>query len=254
MPIDNIIYTPPRQLIIAGIPALVADPHNEVYPFWHHHVPKNTGINAIIEKLRGRVAGAILIEIDSHTDTCPYAPPIEKTSAKSVEEYASKNLRIHDFIPPAFHYGLIGVMYYINPEKDGILAYGRVTSNKLRWKNNTIVEPGIKWSGDLIHEKISYNQCFRDLEGYKGKIVVDIDLDAFELAGRCEKPKLTAREKIDKVVKILQSLPRPTIITIARSQTPELYVPSGKVDALEAGVIAALDDIYSTENIRITAA
>ena len=35
MDLNKGVYTPPTRKVIAGIDALVVDPHNEVLPFWY---------------------------------------------------------------------------------------------------------------------------------------------------------------------------------------------------------------------------
>ncbi len=150
---------------------------------------------------------------------------------------------------------MFDAMYFMNPEKDCILAYGRVRGNKVQWRNSTNLEHDlISWGGPEgrpyynrerpFYNILSYEQCIDDLLGYLGAVAVDCDLDAFELQQEGIELKLTSREKINKAECLVRQLPKPKIITIARSQTPELYVPSEIVDCLESEVIAALEQAY----------
>jgi len=114
----------------------------------------------------------------------------------------------------------------------------------------------------------------QDLEGYEGPVILDIDLDAFECVDddeyrvtlvdlnsrisraakfgmsleECGSPELfldrvvSFRKQI--VFNLLSRLPRPGLITIARSQTPMLYTPAERIDSIQAGVLEDLRRLY----------
>ena len=92
MDLNTGVYTPQRRIAIAGIDALVVDPHNEVLPFWYS-----------LDK-----TPAVLIHVDDHSDMSagsrtfgnakreyPYADIV------TLEDYARECLGIESFISVA---------------------------------------------------------------------------------------------------------------------------------------------------------
>jgi hypothetical protein len=80
-------------------------------------------------------------------------------------------------------------------------------------------------------------------------LILDVDLDAFS----CWLPvparkfflrkELTSHQKLQLTLEILKKIPRPALITIARSQTP-CYVPPTEVNELQERLLAELAKLY----------
>jgi hypothetical protein len=227
-------YTEPRILKVAGIDTVVVDPHNEVFSFWHH---------AIKGSEKGR---AVLLHVDKHSDMGS-SKDVFTLEYDDVEDYAKNGLGIGSFIAPAVCYGLVGSIYWIDPEEDiRVNCYGEI-------KNNGQVDfpiafpstKGVVWRsfGELVGE--SRDEVFiNDFIGYNGNLILDIDLDAFECSD-VQFDSGKGDKRIKRLEGLLVGLPRPNLISIARSQTPYCFVPPERVDYLEASTLEMLERVYS---------
>jgi len=235
-------YTPPRSFKIAGIDSLVVDPHNEVLPHWYK-TPNPP---------------AVLVHIDKHPDMDTINTTTFETVKKewswesidSISKYAKHCISVSDFISVAIHYGLVGVVYYFDPREDNIKAYGRVMNGELvnRPKTKENDSGMIKWNPETtspIPQSISIIQSIEDLSKCKYPIILDIDLDAYlctkDLNG--QDPSV-AKIRFQNVEDVISKLPKPTIITLARSQSPTLWCPMDKVDHFERKTIDYLESLY----------
>ena len=120
----------------------------------------------------------------------------------------------------------------------------------------------------LKPEIITIEDMICDFRGYDGLFILDDDLDSLECVYdegyvppyRKPQPKLQLPEgrrleplksvgfrihpRLEKMINILNELPQPGLITIARSQTPSLWTPPERVDKLEAETIRELQNLY----------
>lgn len=280
-------YTPPQKLKIAGIDAVVVDPHYEVLPYWFEYKEK-----------QGKLV--VVLHVDKHSDLWGLTSPLESKGLElnysGFEAYVKDGMAVGQFICPAFHYGIVGAYYGFNPEDDEIEACGRrsgdgfvnipITGTKrslgeggigIPWvsSDGTIHSPSeytnrklveyeeIGWvskNGDVCGEpSIDYikpNGLLDDLINYKGPLILDIDLDAFEWIeynNQFETPlDEGTSSRLERTVELLSELPRPGLITIARSQTAGLNLPydqkvfvhPDRVDPLQAEVIGRLEEIF----------
>lgn len=241
-------YAYPRMEKIAGIPTVIVDPHNEVLPFWY---------------MKGKAPGT-LIHIDNHPDTTDFTMSLEYLEEKGIVDmvvYSKYFQTVGSFISAAVFYGLVESVYWINPREDLIVKLGRrhnpditklVTQadGRLVWDVNyhPRLPPGLEITFEKMAEEIPNNK----------PIILDIDLDAFECVEdkdyklrKCLSlgtynllRKSKGVSKRFKVFNRLERLPKPSRITVARSQTPIRYTPKSKVNYLEKRVLSELKRIY----------
>ena len=251
--ISNLRYSPPREINISGIDGVVVDPHNEVFPFWWNIF---TGQPAVV------------IHVDHHDDMAAWAKTWENESKDGelfLESY-SRHLGIDNFISAAMFYGKVGPVFHIDPRKDHVDAYGRVGGGHLSHPEledsfGTIIWKGIHEKGKLPDPtKLSYEEFIKELRGYKGPIILDTDLDAFECVtdpGYKDQWQISREELLDivlnppdvprlqKVVNLLSHIPRPQHISIAKSLTgSRIWTPHYRADALEFETIKEYSQLY----------
>ena len=225
-------YKEPRNIEICGVETIIVDPHNEVFNPWFC-LSKETK------------EPATLIHIDRHSDMGDRVSLIEKTSGFkiSMEEYTNNILKIDTFICPAFHYDIIDMAYWIQPEhKIEISSYG----NPHFFKKPTKVDRElIKWSS----KEYFYNgaiakedDMIRDINNTYNSLILDIDLDAFECINDNDIYK--GEKRLVNTLCTLNQIRKPDLITIARSQYPEEYTPLDRVDYLENITLKGLRNIY----------
>lgn len=231
-------YTPAEHINIGEIPVVVVDPHNEVFSFWAEHVKEP----------------AVLLHIDNHPDmsTGAYTTETVANGSGSVgwEEYAKNHLAIGNFISAGVHYGFISSVLWVDPRAGEVSRYGRVSSEsqaplltreqggRIRWKTDS----GLS----ALFEKTTTSEVINELGDAQNPLMLDIDLDAIECI-RDSVPDLSgeiSRVRINRLTRLLSSLPRPLGITIARSQTPRVYTPPSRVDKIQRGVMKSLSQVY----------
>jgi hypothetical protein len=234
-------YTRPRMESIAGIETLIVDPHNEVLPHWYK-------------------AGesAVLIHVDKHADMRSNALTLEAAKRQwawdninSREKYARECLTIANFTSVAVNDGIVSLVYHIDPRHNAVHAYGRVQGKKLRFNPTTYIdkEGRIRWDcedSSPIPEEISNEELTEDIVGSQYPLILNLDLDAFLcFDDQVDQPASVCANRMRIVMEILRGLPRPNVITIARSQTPSLWCPSERVDNIEKETKEYLQTLYS---------
>ncbi|MFA5258793.1 MAG: UPF0489 family protein [Candidatus Pacearchaeota archaeon] len=242
-------YSYPRQESISEIPTIIVDPHNEVLPFWYLK----------------KSPPATLVHIDKHADTIDGALSLEYLEKKGIVDivtYAKHFQNPGAFISAAIFYKLIDSVYWINLREDKVIKLGR-------WHNPDITELVTEINGKLFWDlnylprdppaiEITLEEMVRTISKDK-PLILDIDLDAFECIEdkdyKLRKYKslglytlLRKSRGISKRFEVfdkIKQLPKPSRITIARSETPLAYTPKSKVDYLETKVLEELKRIYS---------
>ncbi len=249
------VYAPPKKIEIAGIPAVVVDPHNEVFSFWYNH------FSFWHKHLPGKKA--VLFHLDAHSDDGEHKPSIKtfmktrKDKGFDVEEYA-KILGVGGFIVPAFFYGLISRSYFIEPNPAKRLNKTIDVYGFSNGSNPVLEEEGLLLFKRNTRKEILASRLQESLEEDAGlPALMDVDLDFF--ANRSDwndygndtisASRLKDREKMlkgnyDFFRETLALLPKPGLITIARSQTPCCFVPSDRVDEIQARTIEILTERY----------
>ncbi len=211
---------------INNIPLLIVDPHNEVFSYWYNNF-KN-------EQTR-------LVHIDAHHDLFTGAETIKD---ENILEY-SKKLSIGNFIVPAVHHGFVESVYLIEPEgkNSKLYSYGLNEKPPLFVKNGKLSEQDYCFFRSNLPE-LTNEDLEKSINEYKGKIILDIDLDAFD----CSDNNLTnnqVNENINFVFNILKKIKKPDYISLARSQSPRYFVHPDKIEDLQKRIIKKLSKTYS---------
>jgi len=230
---------------IKGIEVVIVESHNEVLPYW---------FNA------GNLEPAVVIHIDDHEDMRGGHLTLEALSLSDVPRdlriYACEHSHMAAFIVSARHYNKVGPIYYINLRREEIMPFGRTRKGLFKDLAQTVEDRGwITWDGssspndsyEEIHRNlltINFEELFEDLGGYCGPLILDIDLDVFLnnffLNNSDYIQGLERRFK--RFESLLTELPRPKIITIARSL---MFTPRDKVDFLQDRVLRILEEKLS---------
>jgi len=153
------------------------------------------------------------------------------------------------FISVAIADEKIGAVYHIIPRRNKIHAYGRVRGDKLIGTPRTYIDRSgeIKWQDDCflpLFKEISESQLVKDISKvHHHPIILDIDLDAFHLV-QLDPINQPYFSRITKVKQIMEKIPQPTVITVARSQTPTTYVNPAIVDRIERDCLNMLGELY----------
>ncbi|MFH1409161.1 MAG: hypothetical protein ABIH34_04600 [Nanoarchaeota archaeon] len=252
--ITNIRDTEPQETKLAGIVTAIVDPHNEVFPYFWEFTNDEP---------------AIVIHIDKHDDMAAWVPILHENEMHDqdlLRAYAQK-LSIADFFAPAMHHGRVSAMYHIDPRNDIVESYGNANiqrsapltdelNGEIRWTlfSNYFQSPKPR--------TLSYFDFMKEILRYRGKIILDIDLDAFECLEDDDVNKQKSIDKADllkivfsplanghleKTLHFLKPLRKPGLITIARSSGPRggiIFTPHYRVDALEHEVTLALAQLY----------
>jgi len=239
MDLNTGVYTPQRRIAIAGIDALVVDPHNEVLPFWYS-----------LDK-----TPAVVIHIDDHSDVSAGSRTFDNAKKEypyanivTLEDYARECLGIESFISVAMQDRRVGAVYHIAPRHDKIRSYGRVQKNEFVCAPNTTIDNSgkIRWQdGKLLppYDEIQEDELVQDINGTSYPLILDIDLDAFHL-NQVDSENQPYSTRMEKVRGLLKQLPKPNVITIARSQTPTTYVNPTLVHRIETDCVNMLQELY----------
>ncbi len=237
------LYTPPMKTSVAEIPTVIVDPHNEVFSFWWKMFKGSH---------RNSQTPATLIHVDAHEDMGCGSRTLESLVSEgrilTIEEYAKNHLDIASFISPAIYYDIVDSVYFFDPRKNGEKRQVYV------FNTTTIREKGgrIFWD-ELTNKFIHSSELAQDLQTFQGPIILDIDLDAFDcIYDRKNNLKYDRKNNL-KIVNarlsytnyLLEQLPTPSLITIARSQTPGIYCSSDSVNYLQERTIEMLRGIYT---------
>lgn len=238
---------------ISGIPLVITEQHQQVFPFWDHSEIKNV----------------TLVHIDSHSDLADKSPVYNK----AFDFKYHKKLEVGNFICPAVHYGLIKDMFWISPfcseDKDIYIQYLNQNSLETKrgiihlwWKNSEFSEKsrggGICLDNDAykMGESINSKQFKKQLSN-NGTFILDIDLDAFAKKFQGQRMLVELAEafgggvegwedRIKRTINLLKKIPKPKLITLTRSQGDyyTTYVPSYLVDKVQDKTIEELKKLY----------
>jgi len=223
------VYSLPRDIKIGGIEASVVDPHNEALFAW----------------FRLETLPAVLVHIDKHSDMGDEAKSWNPSS--SWTHYVFNSTNIANFISPAILYMLVGAVYHFDPRKEFVRSFGRVDNRDLIKTPQVKEEDGkIFWAKPYMadSERLSFTDFCCDLGNSKYPMILDIDLDAFSCTDDRSENDSGIQERICLSLELITNIPKPSLITIARSQTPQAYCPPERVDLLEGIVINNLNAYY----------
>jgi len=237
-----------RELDVAGIPAGVVDPHHHVLPFWAHH-------------LEGKQP-AHLLHIDAHDDMFRDGMPYSRIRRRELMvTYTRHHLAINTFIWAADYFGLLDTIYHFDPRKkrvacfkddeQGIHVRAKVRKDDNGWLCGTHPENGLV--PRPLPKPFSRETVRKRLNNSENPLMVDIDLDALECIGRGEPyeshlPRRTYYSRLASMLEFLSTIKNPTLITLARSMHPEIYVPMDRVSDIEEDVISGLKRVYSAQS------
>ncbi len=243
---------------IAGIPAGIVNNHNEVLYYW----------------VKSGITGATLFRVDAHHDLLDYyAYPLScNLTLKSYKEFSIAN-----FNCPAVQQQIINSIYWHNPHSQ---------ERKLQDLGTTREEAGRRKIGVTVVERVlccssrqlyiwADTQVRREL--YRGigtvispteikisngkPLIADFDLDGFCCDAKDSIDFLSRgpyfsgyydgvfgfEARVDESIAILKQLPKPELITVARSvghENFQRYVPADKVDQVQECLIEKLKQIY----------
>tara|TARA_Y100000310_G_C20544268_1_gene744835 strand:- start:210 stop:932 length:723 start_codon:yes stop_codon:yes gene_type:complete len=218
-------YVPPEELKINGISAIIVDPHNEVFFYW---VMRYQGL------ARQGLDPAKLIHVDRHADNgtphYEFESDIKVASKEEIWEY-TKSLYIDQFILPARDLGVIQVE--------------RVSYDP--WREKGVDKISFYEDYPLYDRSLHRYERFRNFQNYEGEVWWNIDLDAFNCIrfGQRFENHGTLDSRMADTEEFLTNMPRPSLITIALSQTPEIYVDPELVGAVKDRTLATVERITS---------
>ncbi|MEK6969165.1 MAG: UPF0489 family protein [Nanoarchaeota archaeon] len=265
-----------KSITIAGIPAGVVNNHNEVLYYW----------------INSKIRNATLFRVDAHHDMCD-SYKINKILFKQINPSDYGRFHIANFNCPAVQQGIIDSIYWHNPHSSERNLQDLGTTRK-EVERRRIGITIIDHSGCFFSEQVCrWDESVRDelLSGIgkiispmelvvptNGKLIVDFDLDGFccdrsssidfcsgsDGYFRKDNPYdgvSNFEKRIDEPIALLKLLPRPDLITIAKSLgncDPDLtlvekyldncfafcYVPVDKVDQVQECLIEKLKQIY----------
>ena len=95
-----------------------------------------------------------------------------------------------------------------------------------------------------IPKKIAWDDFRRDLEESLYPAAIGFDLDGLYGLGDKGPLEKVAGKRLEKVKRILECVSSPAFICLARSQTPNAYVPPEKMDGLQAMALNFLESLY----------
>ncbi len=249
------LVSSPLELQIAGIPTVIVDDHNEVLPFWSHFDTKPF----------------VLLHVDAHHDLwCRNgigAKSIRykrQTNKWRKSTYTSRRIDDGNFICWAVHQGIVGAMYHYNPRNvQSVAHYGTIELGKRdSWNQDclaTRIQKGrIVWDRIYCYQKPegqikNDREVVEELSSLNYPLILDIDLDAFFsldslprlTSGTNQLIRTTYLERIAKTEGFLRQLPKPELITIARSHKSGYFTPKRYVRCFQKETINFLTRIYS---------
>lgn len=240
-----------------GIPLIITEEHNHVFPFWQ----------------ASDIRGATLIHIDSHSDlgdNVSIDNPFKMNQQLSLDYY--KKMHIGQFILPAVYYGMIKDMVWISPfQKENDLYLQYIDQDRIKTKFNFLGK--ICWNKEFEREELGGATILGDSDKMKyglflkpkdlkklpqADYILDIDLDAFakKFYGQSTMIEILYalqpligvegwEQRIKETFCLLESLPRPNLITVTRSQGETPYVPKDILEKVQAETLMALRKAYS---------
>lgn len=250
---------------IAGIPAGIVNNHNEVLHYW----------------VKSGIQHATLFRVDAHHDMLdlPMCYPLESFTPDSYDLFSIVN-----FNCPAVHYGIVDSIYWHNPHslERKLQDLGTTRTEEGRRKISAIILQRLQCSGsrDMYVWADGRGLTLHDLKRGLGKVILpqemkiserepliaDFDLDGFCCPKKHSINFLPPKDsyeyalydgvssfeaRVDESITMLKILPKPDLITIARSEGVEVdlkrywcFVPLDKVDQVQECLIEKLKQIY----------
>lgn len=91
---------------------------------------------------------------------------------------------------------------------------------------------------------ITLNDFKKDMQDCDLPVAVGFDLDG--LYGNDDRgpPEEVMRKRMDGILQVLKSIPRPAFICLARSQSPRCYVPAGIVDRVQELALGLIKAVW----------
>ncbi|MCM2325334.1 MAG: UPF0489 family protein [Candidatus Woesearchaeota archaeon] len=225
-------FAPGNLSAISHIPLVFTSAHNEVYYYWE----------------KSGIKDGLLIHVDRHDDLSDGAPLSYGTSDYYLD------LQILNFIAPGFHYGIVDEAIWMNPYSDEPSWITYLGKNKSSIK--TVVRDNqITWdySTDFLYQLNGNPMKLDRVYDKELQFILDIDLDAFLLSDRDNRPiDLSGyKRRIDKTIDALRyvrdsdyDIKRPDLITVTSSQYPICYVPPDRIDQVYGYLQSRLIGIY----------
>lgn len=231
---------PGYVLAVDSVPLVFTQDHNEAFAYWQ------------ISGLRQ----AHVLHVDGHADMKDYVE-----LADQADEDYYEHLTIANMLCAAAHYDIAHSISWLNPHSlsHRLLYLGSKTSDD-RFSIRTKVSEydRIEWEKpSLGHYNLRFgdgkNIKFSELQIGSRPFLLDIDLDAF----CCRLPVDNVPsdyygvdnygKRIMIMVRLLTTLKKPELISITRSNGRRIFVPSDKVDEVQAVCVAALARLYGTK-------
>lgn len=246
---DRGIHTPEKRLQINSIPTTIVDSHNEVLGLW-------------LEKID---SPAVLIHIDHHDDmrsgpltfteaqkTTKIDPPTSFLKINTMKDYVKHTLSCDDFISAAVYEGVVGCVYWLNPRFTRfkpVKSYGKITDGIIKQElhTQTFIDQKILWRSRPEPKLLFQEEFKEELSGYAGPVILDIDLDALlcttdNEASNKDRALEAIQSNLRTTEMFLKSIDqKPTIISIARSQTEVAYAPPAYVDEIQKLTLEMLE-------------
>jgi len=255
----------PIEMSICGIRTFVIDPHNEIMHYWFE------------EYLRRRCS-LIAVRIDAHHDMFQFCPALPAREGREkqhflerllpyIQHYSRMKVNEGNFTCPAFHYGALGALYHFHPAKGRLDAYGRACGSETKDAPNTIEkrETGaarwILWDEDETRLKgdanspktaplprqISRNDFCNDMQDCQLPIAIGIDLDGIYANEDRRRVEDIVPGRLKAVGRLMESIPCPAFICLARSQTPRSYIPAKAVDRVQDATLGLIRQVYGRD-------
>ena len=240
--IDRLMFQskriPGSTLEICEIPTAITEQHQQSFYYWH-----KSGLQDVL-----------LLHIDGHADMDGLAP-----SRRKVTDLYYNHLGISSFICPAVHFNIVSSIYWLNPhskkrrlqlmgsldcEEEGLKIGTKILGKNILWKYSEESE----YTEYGVGKVITSAEILLD----NRPLILDIDLDAFCCEYNIENVPLGHdgvsrwEQRIDQTIELLKQLRRPDLITIARSQEIDGYVPEDKVDTVQDCLLGRLKELYET--------
>lgn len=254
-----------KSITIANIPAGIVNNHNEVLYFW----------------IKSSIKSASLFRVDAHHDMLdlPVCRPLVNLTPDSYDLFTIAN-----FNCPAVLYGIVDSIYWHNPHslERKLQDLGTTGAEGGRRKIGVSVLRRLQCSGsrDMYVWTDGRDQTRCDLRCGRGEVILPQEMKIsewelliadFDLDGFCCHKKFSINflppkdsyeyacydgvsgfeARVDESISILKLLPKPDLITMARSEGAEIdqrryscFVPLDKVDQVQECLIEKLKQIY----------
>ena len=258
----------PHEIFVRGIRTIIVDPHNDIIPYWFREY--------LSHKQR-----LVVVRIDDHHDMfhcCPALPAREGSNEfhfldrlmPYIRDYSRNLVNEGNFTCPAFHCGVLGALYHFRPSESLLNAYGRISGSETTDTPGTKVRSlpassrngrirWIFWDRDADCFKgedesfratppplrINKNDFQRDLQDCLLPVVVGFDLDGLYGNGDRGHLEKVVGKRLAGIRSVLESVPRPAFVCLARSQTPRSYIPAELVDRLQEAALGLVREVYS---------